>query len=46
MSNLNKLLREWWTEVLLDWAFQTAPKDTVNGKKARDMIAAYESLKD
>lgn len=35
-------IKAWWAEVLLDWAFQTAPKDTHNGKVIREMIAAYE----
>lgn len=37
-----KAIKSWWLEVLLDWAFQTAPKDTHNGKVIREMIAAYE----
>lgn len=37
-------LRTWWMELLLDWAFQTAPKETKQGKMVRDMIAGYDSL--
>ncbi len=35
-------IKAWWAEVLLDWAFQSAPKETHNGKVIREMIAAYE----
>lgn len=38
-------IKEWWAEVLLDWALQTAPKDTTNGKKIRELVAAYQDLK-
>ena len=45
MKKLNTNIRHWWMEILMDWAFQTAPKDTDRGKKVRDIIAAYDSLK-
>ncbi len=44
LSRLNKM-REYWSEKLLDWALQAAPKTTINGRKIRQMVAGYESLK-
>lgn len=45
MKKLHTKFRHWWTDILLDWALQTAPKDTDRGRKVRDMVAAYDSLK-
>lgn len=45
MKKLNIFIRHWWADVLLDWAFQTAPKETDRGKKVRELIAGYDSLK-
>lgn len=45
IARIRLRIREWWKDVLLDWAFQTAPKNTPNGRKVRDMIAAYQDLK-
>ena len=38
-------LKSWWSELLLDWAFQSAPKETHNGKVIRYLIASYEDLR-
>lgn len=38
-------VRHWWMELYLDWAFQLAPKNTSHGKRVRDLVAAYDSLK-
>lgn len=38
-------LKQWWAEVLFDWALQVAPKHTKNGFRIRELVTAYHDLK-